>query len=100
MRHELIDLRHRYDSLMEAKEKAAAIYKKDYKKWRDYKRQVYEEAIRDQKKKRYRSVRSLPKGKGCGSPNKNLGGENIKPIRMCPPYVFHVLLTDLFLSWN
>lgn len=38
---ELNDLRHRYDSLLEAKERAAASYKRDYRKWRDYKKEIY-----------------------------------------------------------
>lgn len=38
---ELNDLQARYDSLLEAKEKAAARYKNDYKKWRDFKREIH-----------------------------------------------------------
>lgn len=34
---ELSHLQHRYDALLAAKERAAARYKADYKKWRDFK---------------------------------------------------------------
>lgn len=50
---ELIDLRERYDALLETKEKAAALYKQDYQKWRDFKRHLYEETMRNKKKKGY-----------------------------------------------
>jgi hypothetical protein len=79
---------------MEAKEKAAALYKKDYKKWRDYKRQIYEEVVRDQKKG-HRSTRSSTKPKKLGSPSMDRREKNTKPICMYSPCVLCVLLIDL-----
>jgi len=94
LRHELIDLRHRYDALLEAKEKAAALYKKDYKKWRDYKRQVYEEAVRD--KKGYRNAKGSTKRKKHNNLSMRLEAqEDIKPIRMCSLRVLCGHLTNL-----
>lgn len=74
---------------MEAKQKAAAMYKKDYKKWRDYKRQVYEETTRGQKKQRHRNTRLSTKRKGYNSPSKDLYEDKIKPIRMCTPHAIN-----------
>lgn len=61
---ELKDLRRRYDSLLEAKEKAAARYKSDYKKWRDFKREIHEQLTRDSKNE-YNSGRFSAKRKRC-----------------------------------
>ncbi|EGO19713.1 hypothetical protein SERLADRAFT_402397 [Serpula lacrymans var. lacrymans S7.9] len=41
LQFELSELQRRYDALLEAKERAAARYKLDYKKWRDFKRLMY-----------------------------------------------------------
>lgn len=49
LRLELKDLQRRYDSLLEAKEKAAARYKSDYKKWKDFKKEIHKQLMRDGK---------------------------------------------------
>jgi hypothetical protein len=77
LRLELIDLRNRYDSLMEAKEKAAAMYKKDYKKWRDYKRQMYDGAMRSQKQNGHKAVTPSKEQKGHESPGVVISGKDV-----------------------
>jgi len=67
LRLELNDLQHRYDSLLEAKENAAARYKKDYKKWRDFKKEFHEQLTRDNTRG-FRSVRQSMKRKRCDFP--------------------------------
>lgn len=44
---ELECLKRRYDALLVAKNRAAARYKADYKKWRDFKRWLFEDLKRD-----------------------------------------------------
>ena len=44
---ELDSLRARYDTLLEANNRAAERYKTDYKKWRDFKRWLFQEAETD-----------------------------------------------------
>jgi len=79
---------------MEAKQKAAEMYKKDYKKWRDYKRQVYEEATRDKKKQKSKHMRSSTKWRGYDSPSKDFYEDKIKPIRMCTPHAIDLTGVD------
>ena len=82
MRLELNDLRQRYDLLLEAKEKASAMYKKDYKKWRDYKRQVYEEAVRERKHSGYINARSSARRKRYPYPSRDFREEGVQSICM------------------
>lgn len=49
---DLNELQHRYDTLLETKEKAAAMYKDDYKRWNDYKKWVRDHGILERKRKR------------------------------------------------
>ncbi|KAF8558454.1 hypothetical protein OG21DRAFT_1390903, partial [Imleria badia] len=47
LQEELHSLRARYDTLLEAKNRAAERYKADYKKWRDFKRWLFRDADTD-----------------------------------------------------
>lgn len=47
LKEELDSLRARYDTLLEAKNRAAERYKADYKKWRDFKRWLFRDAETD-----------------------------------------------------
>ena len=47
LQEELDSLRDRYDTLLEAKNRAAERYKADYKKWRDFKRWLFRDAETD-----------------------------------------------------
>lgn len=93
---ELVELQHRYDALLDAKEKAAARYKKDYKKWREYKRQMYE-VIQDKKKQGHRRARSSAKRKKQDSMGIH-GDENTKLSRtyslpfLCASYPYFLKL--------
>jgi hypothetical protein len=71
------------------------MYKRDYKKWSDFKTQMYE-TVRDKKKKWHRSGRSSTKQKRYDSPSTGLGAaEDTKPTRMHSPCIFCAHLINI-----
>lgn len=90
---DLNELRHRYDTLLETKEKAAAMYKDDYKRWGDYKKWVRDHGILEKKRKKRGTTGVESRGLSSQRSQKNSVPElrekedfQLMRIGMCPSY--------------